>query len=358
MTGATAAGLGLPGVLIVDDSEFMRAVLAEIVQASGEFRVAGLAGTGYQAIRLVHELDPALVTLDLAMPDLDGLHALGYIMSEAPRPVVVVTGLGAEAEQTLQALDHGAVDFVVKPGSEEKRDLAPRLLTALRAASLARIRNLRHRHAVGSATGSPIGRPTRADFAHCVVAVAASTGGPRALAELVPALPGNLPAAVVVVQHMPPRFTRSLAARLDGASAFRVLEAGEGEPLRAGHAYLAPGGAHLRIRRAAQAYETELGEDGPVWGVRPSADILFASVARHFGPRTVGVVLTGMGRDGSEGLRALREVGGWTIAQDEESSIIYGMPKMAAEHAREVLALGDIAGAVVRGVSSRQEARP
>jgi two-component system chemotaxis response regulator CheB len=346
-------------VLVVEDSALMRELVVEIIEESGEFRVIAEARTGYEAIRLLHEHDPDLVTLDLELPDLGGLDTLGYIMSEAPRPVVILSAHGG-AEPTLRALDYGAVDFVVKPGGDERRnveELRARLLDALRAAAVAQIANLpvvipergrprvrRRRRPVRTAEdGSPA----------YAVAVAASTGGPRALAELIPRLPEQLAAAVFVVQHMPARFTRSLAERLASVSTVRVQEAVQDEPVRAGHVYIAPGGVHLSLARSGGRITMTLEETPPVWGVRPAADVLFAAVARHYGPRSIGVVLTGMGRDGAEGLRAIREVGGWTIAQDRESSVIFGMPRAAARFAREVLSLERIAPAIVERVTGR-----
>lgn len=348
-------------VLVVEDSALMRQLVVDLIEESGEFRVVAQARTGYEAIRLVHEQDPDLITLDLELPDLGGLDTLGYIMSEAPRPVVILSAHSG-AEPTLRALDYGAVDFVVKPGGDERRQveaLRARLLEALRAAAIAELANLpvvvperadrlarRRRRARRTAA------PAADGAAPYAVAVAASTGGPRALAALVPRLPERLPAAVFIVQHMPARFTRSLAERLNAVSALPVAEAAPGEPVRAGRVYLAPGGVHLTLTRSDGAIAARLEETEPVWGVRPAADVLFAAVARHYGPRSCGVVLTGMGRDGAEGLRAIREVGGWTIAQDRESSVIFGMPGSAARFAQEVLPIDRIADAITERVAA------
>ena len=350
MTGRHSDGDRRPGVLVVEDSSFMRARIVDVIQRSGEFRVVGEAATGYEAIRKVHELDPDVVTLDLEMPDLGGLDTLGYIMSEVPRPVIILSAYAGDAEATMQALDFGAVDFVPKPDGlhpEAAEQLQDRLLRALRAATMARMSNLplvmRDRHPRRRRTAR---RAKRTGVPTVAVAVAASSGGPRALAELIPRLPAGLPAVVLVVQHMPRGFTRSLAARLDSLSALPVTEAEDGEPLRVGHVYIAPGGRHMRIRRSDTDFVVELHDDRPIWGVRPAADPLFKSVASHFGPNTVGVVLTGMGRDGAEGLRVIRDVGGATIAQDAETSVIYGMPKAAAPYAEDVLPLYRMAEAI------------
>jgi two-component system chemotaxis response regulator CheB len=342
------------GVLVVDDSAMMRALVREVLESSAEFAVAGEAATGYEAIRQVHEASPDIVALDLRMPDLDGLEALGYIMSEAPRPVVVVTALDAGGEEVLRALDYGAVDLITKPTeSDERRDFTDRLLRGLRAASMARLTNLRFQPPREPRKERRGGQGALPGSAHVAVAIAASTGGPRALMQLIPALPRDLAASVLIAQHMPPRFTTSLARRLDGASDLRVQEAEDGEPLVGGRAYLAPGGYHLEARRSDDGPVASVHEEPQVHGVRPSGDVLLASTARVFGPRSVGVVLTGMGRDGAQGLRAVREVGGATYAQDRATSVIFGMPAAAAPHAERVLPLSLLAEFLAEEVTRR-----
>jgi two-component system chemotaxis response regulator CheB len=345
----------------------MRALIVETIERAGErsgrFRVVAEAATGYEAIRLLHETDPDLLTLDLEMPDLGGLDTLGYIMSEAPRPVVILSAHGgAGAEAAMRALDYGAVDFVPKPVSDGDAALAAwqeRLIEALEAAAEARLANLELRLPERIARRmAERSAPERAR-ASLAVAIAASTGGPRALADLIAQLPPTLPAVFFVVQHMPPGFTRSLAARLDGMGGLPVEEAEGGTVVRPGRVYLAPGGLHLLVRRAGGAPTITLEESEPVWGVRPAADPLFASVASHFGPRSLGVVLTGMGRDGAEGLRAIREVGGATLAQDESTAVVFGMPRAAAPYAQRVLPLPEIAPAVTAWISEHaRRARP
>jgi two-component system chemotaxis response regulator CheB len=326
------------GVLVVDDSAMMRALVREVLESSAEFAVAGEAATGYEAIRQVHEASPDIVALDLRMPDLDGLEALGYIMSEAPRPVVVVTALDAGGEEVLRALDYGAVDLITKPTeSDERRDFT----------------NLRFQPPREPRKERRGGQRALPGSAHVAVAIAASTGGPRALMQLIPALPRDLAASVLIAQHMPPRFTTSLARRLDGASDLRVQEAEDGEPLVGGRAYLAPGGYHLEARRSDDGPVASVHEEPQVHGVRPSGDVLLASTARVFGPRSVGVVLTGMGRDGAQGLRAVREVGGATYAQDRATSVIFGMPAAAAPHAERVLPLSLLAEFLAEEVTRR-----
>ena len=343
----------LPTVLVVDDSAFMRKLVSEMVDGSGEFRVIGTARNGLEALKKVHTLDPDLVTLDIEMPELDGIGVLGYIMSEAPRPVVMLSGAasGSGRDLTIRALELGAVDFVKKPGGPISLDLdrvRDRLLDALRAS---REVNLRGMPVLARRSTAPAVAHTLASggsWATRAVAIAASTGGPRALADLIPALPGDLDAAVLIVQHMPAGFTKSLADRLDLHSRLTVAEACDGERVVHNRVYLAPGGQHMRVRVLAGVPIISLDTSPPVWGVRPSADPLFKSVADVFGAASIGVVLTGMGRDAAEGMRAIHEAGGLGVAQDRATSIIYGMPHAAllAGGVDQVLPLQAIAGAV------------
>ena len=344
-------------VLVVDDSAFMRRVISDILSQTDEFRVIGTARDGNDSLRKVHQLNPDMVTMDVEMPELDGLSSLGYIMSETPRPVVMLSAYTTErAEATMRALDYGAVDFIAKPSGTISLDLATvadQLLDALRAAAAANLAAVPVRMPRRSIGEPPRLRAAAGEGSNMAVAIAASTGGPRALAELIPRLRNPLGAAVLVVQHMPPRFTRTLAERLDGLGGLSVTEAEDGEPVRRDRVYLAPGDFHMRVVREGGAVKIALSQEPSVWGVRPAADPLFHSVAEVYGGRTVGVVLTGMGRDGADGLRAIREAGGGTIAQDRASSVIYGMPQAAAEWADAVLPLDRIAAEVAGAVDQR-----
>ncbi|MEO8620322.1 MAG: chemotaxis response regulator protein-glutamate methylesterase [bacterium] len=340
-------------VLVVDDSAFMRRLIAQIIDASPDFHVVGTARNGLDALKQIHALDPDIVTLDVEMPELDGLQTLGYIMSETPRAVVMLSAAGSDGSNdlTLRCLEIGAVDFVKKPSGPISLDLetvGETLLAALRAATqvnLGGVQLLARPRFIES-----LPRTTSGDASYAV-AIASSTGGPRALAEVIPNLPSDLDAAVFVVQHMPAGFTRSLAARLDSMSHLRVSEAQEGESVEMNHVYLAPGGQHMRIAAAAGGRRHIVLDDGPtMWGVRPAADPLFMSVSTQFGRQSVGVVLTGMGRDGADGLHAIRQAGGGSIVQDKATSTIYGMPHAALLRAGadRVAALQDVATAVVQ----------
>jgi two-component system, chemotaxis family, protein-glutamate methylesterase/glutaminase len=349
-------------VLVVDDSAFMRRLIGQIVDASPDFHVVGTARNGVDALRQIHALNPQIVTLDVEMPELDGLQTLGYIMSETPRAVVMLTAASSDrgADLALRCLEIGAVDFVKKPSGPISLDLetiGETLLAALRAATQVNLSGVKLLARPRFVTPAP--RMQFAGGANWGVAIAASTGGPRALAEVIPHLPGDLGAAVFVVQHMPVGFTRSLATRLDSMSRLRVSEAYEGEKIEVNHVYLAPGGMHMRVGPGFSGMRHIVLDDGPtIWGVRPAADPLFTSVANEFGRQSVGVVLTGMGRDGSEGLHSIREVGGAAVVQDRASSTIYGMPQAALQRAGadRISALDDVAPAVVQLLAARRTA--
>jgi len=324
----------LSTVLVVDDSAFMRQLIAEMVESNGEYRVVGTAADGLEALEKIRSLSPDIVTMDIEMPRLDGLQALEQIMKEMPRPVVMLSAAGSERgnKMTLRALDRGAIEFVRKPSGPISIDLLAvreELISALNAARSVNMAGVRT-SAGEAAEATPDQGATKSVVpALLVVAIAASTGGPRALGEIIPHLPDNLGAAVAIVQHMPREFTRTLSQRLDSVSALGVSEAEDGEPLRENHVYIAPGGYHMRVVGGAGNAAVQLDTSPTIWGVRPAADPLFASVAESFGASAIGVILTGMGRDGAEGLARIRGAGGMGVVQDRDSSIIYGMPQAA-----------------------------
>lgn len=347
-------------VLLVDDSAFVRRAVQRMLAALPEVQVVGHAVGGHQAVELVHALRPDLVILDVDMPGMDGLQALEQIMAERPTPVLLFSSHAqAGAGPTLRALEAGAVDFLDKSGAGSTmaiHELAPALTEKVRGI-LAAEHPLGARTAARAPSPPPaaVEAPSGAAAADAVrpgrtravevVAIGASTGGPRALAELIPALPAGLGAAVVVAQHMPPGFTAAMAERLGQRSALAVREARDGERLRPGEVLVAPGGRQLALRRNGDGLRAHLFDDA-AQPYRPSVDLLFASVAEHVGARAVGVVLTGMGRDGAAGLAAIRRAGGRALAESAESAVIDGMPAAARAHAEHVLPLPAMANAV------------
>ena len=333
-------------VLVVDDSAFVRKAVERMLSAAEDIEVVGFAADGEEGLARARELQPDVVTLDVRMPKLGGLETLERLMAEQPVPVLLMSTLTQEgAEVTLRGLELGALDFVdtssVQPMSMQS--LADELITKIRALGGARVRT-RPRPAPSSTVA-------RAAPAECVV-LAASTGGPAALQTVVGGLPAGFPAAVVVVQHIPRGFTRSLAERLDARSALPVREAKDGEAVEPGRVLVAPAGIHSRVVRRRGRAELVLDEEPRNALHRPSADIVMTSTAEVFGRAAVGVVLTGMGSDGTEGLRAIRDKGGLTLAESEETSVIYGMPKSAIEAGvvQRVVAIDAIAGEILAAV--------
>jgi two-component system chemotaxis response regulator CheB len=333
-------------VLICDDSLFMRAAIAKTL-ASGPFEVVGQAKDGNDALAQLPKLLPDVVTMDFNMPGMNGADTVRAIMAARPTPVVMFSAHTKQgAKETFDALAAGAVDFVTKPAGEVSVDLskiADELTRKLIAASVAR-----PRAAIAMAPSRPSGafgipRSTMTGGLPRLCVVGVSTGGPAALSELIPALPGDLRLALVVVQHMPAGFTAALAERLDAASKVSVREAQAGDRPLAGGVLIAPGDRHLEFDERGMVILT----DGPqVNGCRPAADVTMMSAAKVYGRRTLALVMTGMGKDGAAGALAIKKVEGKTAAQDQQSSVIYGMPKAAVEAGAidEVLPLSDLAG--------------
>jgi two-component system, chemotaxis family, protein-glutamate methylesterase/glutaminase len=338
-----------PRIVVADDSPFMRTVLGGALGAAG-FDVVGTARDGDEALAQCRATRPDAMTLDLAMPGLDGLGVLRALKeSGAPDvPVIVVSAFSpAHGARAVDALAEGAFDLVPKPAVGEPfhtftENLAERLRQAVAQASTAPL--------VGNGNGNGHAAPAPraavpATGAPRAVVIAASTGGPRALAQLLPALPDRLGEGTVIVQHMPAGFTGSLAARLDRMSPLHVREAALGDQLEPGTALIAPGGTHLRLDGARHA---RLTDEAPVGGLRPRADLTIADVAAGWGERTLLVVLTGMGRDGAQGARAVRAAGGRILCEAAESCTVYGMPRAVIEDglADLVLPLGELAEAI------------
>ncbi|MDR3278979.1 MAG: chemotaxis response regulator protein-glutamate methylesterase [Synergistaceae bacterium] len=342
-------------VLIVDDSAFMRKVIGDILSEDRLIEIVGRARNGREAMTLVKTQSPDVITLDIEMPGKSGIDVLKEIMEFKPVPVVMVSSLTKEgANVTMQALDIGAVDFVTKPSGTISLDMdkvGDELRRKVLAASRASV------HHKGSAAvaalhdvAPPAPRKEITQRKFDLLVVAASTGGPMALQQVIPELPANFPMPVLVVQHMPPGFTTSFAMRLNERSKLTVIEGCDGMPVRKGSAIIAPGGYHMIVERKGAELVAKLTETPPVRSVRPAADVLFTSVAEVVGGNVLVLVLTGMGKDGLDGAKLLREKGAYVVAESKETSVIFGMPGavIGAGIVDEVLPLYSIASGLER----------
>ncbi len=317
-------------VLVVDDSAVMRQLLSTLLAADPEIEVVGAAPDPMIAREQIKQLNPDVITLDVEMPHMDGVSFLRKIMTLRPMPVVMVSTLTqAGAEVTLEALEIGAVDFIAKPTQNiaaEMNALSGELQAKVKSAARARIGGRR-------AAAAPVAQPRAwrsSAGANKIVTIGASTGGVEALKTVLMGLPPDCP-PILVTQHMPPRFTTAFAQRLNRECPMTVSEAQHGDVIEQGHVYIAPGSHHLELARSGTRFACHLHEQPRVSGHRPSVDVLFRSAARIAGPNIVGVILTGMGQDGAEGMVELRRAGAVTLGQDEDSALIYGMPRVAFE---------------------------
>jgi two-component system chemotaxis response regulator CheB len=342
-------------VLVVDDSALMRQLLRRILEHDAEIEVVGVASDPYVAWKKIASLAPDVVTLDVEMPRMDGLTFLGRLMQQHPLPVVMVSSLTQRgAETTLKALELGAIDFVTKPSfdiASSTFHMAQELIEKVKAAAQASLRPLRKRAIFHSGASRQV--LSRAQGTAKYMAIGASTGGTQAIAQVLTALPADAP-GIVMVQHMPSKFTQSFAQRLNSLCRIRVKEAQDGDRIVPGQALLAPGDFHMAVVRDGAHCAVRVYEAPPVNRFRPSVDVLFHSCAQELGASCVGAILTGMGCDGARGLLALRQAGGYTIAQDEATSVVFGMPReaIALNAAEAVLPLPAIAGALLNAARS------
>ncbi|OMP68622.1 protein-glutamate methylesterase/protein-glutamine glutaminase [Domibacillus epiphyticus] len=356
-------------VLVVDDSAFMRKLISEFLSEHPELEVIAFARNGHDAVKKAMELKPDVITLDIEMPEMDGLKALKIIMDKQPCPVVMLSSLTKEgAEVTLKAIEIGAVDFIAKPSGTISLDLhkiKEQIIEKVLAASKANISIkpvLREKPSVNMPAEPAVKEPGVRTGAHFkkmdkLVLIATSTGGPRALQHVITKLPASLPAPVVVVQHMPPGFTKSLAARLDSLSEIHVKEANDGEILQKGTAYIAPGGYHLTLKKVGTSTVAALDQTEPEGGHRPAANVTFRSAAALNDFEKVAVIMTGMGADGAEGLIKLKENSRVkAIAEAKETCVVYGMPKAAvATHlVDDVVPVDEIAFTIVKHVYDKR----
>lgn len=315
-------------VLVVDDSATARAVICEILNSDPYIEVVGTASDAYIARDKIVELKPDVICLDVEMPRMDGITFLKKLMHYMPLPVVMVSSLTQQgAKTTLEALEAGAVDFVAKPHSyiyDAKDEIQDELIVKVKMASKVKVQKLAQNSTITANTTS------LSETTNKIVAIGASTGGTEALKDVLMALPRNSP-GIIIVQHMPSNFTAAFAQRLNSLCSIEVREAKNGDSVTNGVALIAPGDFHMVLRRSGARYYVEIGNGEKVSGHRPSVDVLFNSVAKIAGANAIGVILTGMGSDGAKGLLAMRDAGAKTIGQDEDSCVVYGMPKVAYE---------------------------
>jgi two-component system chemotaxis response regulator CheB len=343
-------------VLVVDDSAFMRKAISTMLDKDSGIKVIGVARDGQEGLDMVRKFDPDVVTMDIEMPKMDGLTALRHIMMESPRPVLMVSSLTTEgAEATLKAMELGAVDFIPKQLSKVSLDIVKiekDLIARVKAVATRRMRHAQARPVVSRASAPvgrmpfvrPSGRPVRD-----VVAIGVSTGGPPVVQKILSSLPADFPASILIAQHMPASFTGPFAKRLDGVSKISVKEAEPGDVLKAGHAFVAPGGKHITLDQKVSRVDvvvTDIPKDALY---KPSANVLISSMAKAVGKRGLGVILTGMGNDGCEGVRDLKNKGGRALAQSDSSCVVYGMPKAIVDEnlADEVISSDDMAEAIM-----------
>ena len=337
-------------VLVVDDSALVRSLLAEIINRQPDMQCIGAAPDPFVAREMIRNLNPDVLTLDVEMPRMDGIDFLSRLMRLRPMPVVMVSTLTEHgAEVTMRALELGAIDFVAKPKigvADGLRLLAEDITEKVRIAAKARIRKPPANEAGTRATARTAVAPTSVGrlSTEKIIFIGASTGGTEATKEVLLGLPHDAP-AVMITQHMPPGFTLSYSTRLNGLCRIEVKEASDGERVLPGHAYIAPGGFHLSVDRCGANYVARVSDSDPVNRHKPSVEVLFESAARVVGRNALGVMLTGMGGDGAQGMKHMRDAGSWNLVQDEASCVVFGMPReaIAAGAANEVLPLCEIA---------------
>lgn len=342
--------------LVVDDAALMRAMIRQLLESDPQIEVIDTAGSGPVALEKIREQDPDVVTMDVEMPGMDGISLLREVMSDCPVPVIMVSShTQAGGRRTLDAMEAGAVDYVAKPTGGQGKDLA-----SIAGILIAKVKQAANTNMAAlwrvAATAEERAELTRsvaqtaeAEFdPNHVIAIGISCGGPASLVQIIPQLPPNMP-PILITQHMPPGFTKSFAERLDRFCEFKVKEAEQGDVIVPNNMFIAPGHSHMTVKRSGRKLTVELDQGPRVCGHCPSVDKLLRSVALECGSNCTGIIMTGMGNDGAEALGEIQRAGGLTMAQDEETSIVFGMPKAAVVlgHADRTLALDDIIPAVI-----------
>ena len=355
-------------VVVVDDSAFMRKAISTMLAKDPEIDVVATARDGEEGLELIRKHNPDVVTMDIEMPRMDGLTALRHIMMEMPRPVLMVSSLTSEgAEATLKALDLGAVDFIPKQLSKVSLDIVKIEASLISKVKIVASRRMMHSRPRPAALRAPVGAaPSAAPAASApaaprpavtpsgspkrdVVVIGVSTGGPPAVQKVLSALPANFPASIVIAQHMPQAFTGPFAKRLDGLCKISVKEAEPGDRLKTGCAFIAPGGRHLLLKQQISRVELQISTEPASALYKPSANVLISSAAEAVGRRALGVILTGMGSDGMEGIRALKQKGGRALAQSDATCVVYGMPKAIVDAglSDEIVDIDEMAQAIM-----------
>jgi two-component system chemotaxis response regulator CheB len=349
-------------VLIVDDSSVVRSLLSHILSSDPQIEVVGVAPDPFVAREKIVTLEPDVMTLDIEMPRMDGITFLEKVMKHKPIPTVIVSSLSARGSvSAMRAFDVGAVDVIAKPAidvTKSIQQIGDHIIQTVKAAALANLSKvgLKNRTA-GLAAAAVYKKPSGSALAkttHQILTIGSSTGGTTALKSILPSLPPDLP-GTLVVQHMPPVFTKTFANHLQEICPFEVKEAEDGDRVNPGRCLIAPGNYHMELTRSGAYYYVKLHQQPAIHGVRPAVDYLMWSVAKMAGSNAIGVILTGMGSDGADGLLKMREAGAFTIAQDEQSSVVFGMPKQAIDlgAAQKILALNDIASELIDQINVR-----
>jgi two-component system, chemotaxis family, protein-glutamate methylesterase/glutaminase len=341
--------------LVVDDSALMRRKITDILESDKDIQVIDFAKTGADAIKKVVQLKPDVVTLDLEMPDIDGLTALTYIMNEIPTPVVIISAnVAPGSANALKAVELGAVGTVLKPGGEISVDIEMLSREIINKVKTAKTVDVNRVQAFFNRISrkSAVVKNQEIRLKH-IVAIGASTGGPKAIKEILPYLSAEAEAAFLIVQHMPAAFTKSMAERMDWISKVKVKEAQDGDIIEQGKAYIAPGDFHMIVVMENDVPTIRLNNNPKVHSVRPSITVMMNSVAECFGKITVGVLLTGMGQDGVEGMRSIKRVGGFTLAEDESSCVVFGMPRVAIQEGvvDKVVPIGHMGMEIMKKIS-------
>jgi two-component system chemotaxis response regulator CheB len=346
-------------VLVVDDAVVIRRLITNVLESEPDIEVVGIAANGRLALAKIPQVNPDCVTLDVEMPEMDGIETLKELRKTWPRlPVIMFSTLTSKgAARTLDALALGATDYVTKPANVGSFTEAT---DRLRHELIPKIRiHTGRKPSVPAPAPPPRAKEARSARPVEAICIATSTGGPAALSIVVPAIPASIGVPIFIVQHMPPLFTALLAERLGQSSALKISEGSEGQLVESGHIYIAPGGRHMEVQRKNGKVVIELTDAPPENSCRPAADVLFRSVAIAYGPAIVAAVLTGMGQDGLRGCESIAEAGGEVLAQDEESSVVWGMPGTVvhAGLARQVLPIGEVGPALLRAVERRRQVR-